>query len=556
MNKNIVNLINEFSKSINENQNILNLTLLYILRNSPYFMGNYEYLNIDFDKKNKSFNIINNKLNNIKGLTNKNLQPTILTTSQDYYIDIKKEETENINLIVSEKDLLRLKIFKSILNNCNNIKDIKNSLDKENEKDPDFIFNISYILSNNEKNILELMNLKTKKGFFKTYEKFSNLSDFEEEFFYGFSKIAKKSKIGLIKEIVSENFQEYNFKELVRSPLNLNPESISTKKERIIFLSRNKLNGKLNNSLLHVLIKSKNKEQLIENLINKYLLEEKKEEMLHNIDSIIKNNSIEFYFEKYYEKINKVYNQVLNVFPFLKEKPNKNNLKIDIIEKKDEDEILEIFKNQSLKIYKSVEIDSATRGLEFSTFEGLTNNYFKEVFFIIKNENDIIGFSKINTDPKKENQVYNLATISVKENFKNQGISKILLESIANYCVDNKKILEISMYTEDGSKYLPNNVENIKNKTGAIILQSDLKGNLKVEFIKDFEKTFADYAKHANISYENKVNIYKKFLEIVKNENPSEDFLENFKIKNKIFEEMAKDFERFIKNKKTFKNKI
>lgn len=537
------------------NKNLSDLCLLYILNESKYFKDNYEYLNLI--KKNNDFIVFNNYLNNVKGLSNNELKKTKVSTNNQYNIDFELEEKDIYkDLIIKEKDRNRMELFQDILLTSKTISEIIESINKENKKDNLFISKIKYLLNENKSDNKLLFSLFFKEEkdieYLKSYKnnEISNIVDscyFEDNIFFGFSKIKNLSRIKLIKEITSDDFSIYKLKKILKSDKIVEVPDFNTSEEKILFITKNTVNGNLKDSIFNILI-SRNK-NIDQKLIDLLFFKNFKEKTLNDIESILSNKSMEYYFELYKDSLNETYKKIKDKYPVLKDKPNLNDIKLEIIEKKEKNDLINVFESQDFNIYQEFEKDAAMRGLEFATYEGLTNEYFKEVFFVVKNQFEIIGFSKINNDPNKEHNVYNLATISVKKNFKNMGISKKILNAIADYCKEQEKILEISIYTKDGISFLPKTVEDIRKNKEVIILETDFKIN-KNEHLKDFESNFAKFAKISKINYKEQLKIYHKHINDYKNNkkeyNPSVD---------ESYDVLLKDFNKIMKKNSKIKVK-
>lgn len=116
-------------------------------------------------------------------------------------------------------------------------------------------------------------------------------------------------------------------------------------------------------------------------------------------------------------------------------------------------------------------------------------------YFIARNENSIAGIALLVNNPfvylneeersyidQIENYKY-LSYVNVNKEFLGNGIGVKLIEEIYKHCQNNNFVYETSDYTEDGSKYLKNKVEDLNKKYGGRLTIIDHKSRKKSEIL-------------------------------------------------------------------------
>jgi len=106
------------------------------------------------------------------------------------------------------------------------------------------------------------------------------------------------------------------------------------------------------------------------------------------------------------------------------------------------------------------------------------NEMTKETHIIALNSNKVIGDVGLQINPYDTSVLW-FKHVVLDQEYRNQGISKELINKAVEYAIDKNMKLEISSYSEDGRRYLSNIFLNLFHQyPGIIIPNSDMKEDL------------------------------------------------------------------------------
>ena len=456
-----------------------------------------------FEKKKENENDLNKE--KIEKLLNKNLLEKVIYFQKELkkIISIKNRFTSNIDNFLNDFDNLCFQYYQNKLKikeiydfskNKNLSMRFKYKLNKENIKNQKEIFELFFILKNNKKLILDLIE-KINKNYFEDfsyflvhffYENVFNSLFFQEDFIIMFFLLLEKH-INLI--LIKENLNKNNYEFLYENYLNesfLNYVIINILKKEDI---RSYLNSLLKENFNN-----------LEKYENKFIINEFNENIIFN-DNI--NNNIE-------EEFMNILNENVNLDYLNKNLEQKNSNFDDKINKINQD-------------YIKIQINR----IKFLNFETFSNEHF------IKNLNEI-------KEKKDENYYKNylnllLSNYKVITEFINNLIDKIIiniksipynikcickiLDLILETKIEKKIINEyekimflVSLFFKNFINYIINNPD-FNGLISTFILSKNTKHNLKI-INKILEKLFSgklfEFNKENN--NENDLLIFNNFL--------------------------------------------
>lgn len=447
---------------VEDKEDINNLTslCLYLVYNKPYFKDRFE----DFFIMQNVYGqqrIVSPKLNNVSGVTNRLINHFVFSASKesayddldffyddgdyiDEYADYENEHNDNEDVGILKKKFenksyyLKNKQIKNLYNFYNNIKDAESLSDfsnkmktfAKNNEDALFDFQIIFSdLSNNHK--------------YAIYEWMINNIAVKGDVSKELSHINFR-KLGEIKSVDNSYITDDNFKE----------EFNKFKKGFITELKEVK-------SVNELIKEKKSLIQPIMAQINKEFPEIKHEPNREDIQDL------EFYFVEIPAEDRSTYKTAMTYIP------EKETLKNSFLKKPDYNiPFIDFLMHSPYQLNEEAMFRSAAiEGLVYLTESSLhKNEYDKHGFIISKTkQGETVGVLSFH-QPKDSQHFSKIGEISVKQNYRNKGLSKKLYENMAKVIIENDIILTNSRYSELGRSYLPSMKKKLQEEMPDLLI--------------------------------------------------------------------------------------
>lgn len=454
--------------------------VLFKLVQDPKFKENYDHITIiERNGENLLFSL---PLNNIKGLTNQNLEGLIIDVptdsplsffnnqeEPDYYISDDGINTDGVSLYVKDSVFSNIYNFISIVENANSLNDIL-----ENINNKDMLLDFSQYVDSNESfyyssNMNKLFNIvcssliiNEKRGFFKlTNKEINPVNSFNSNNCFNFNNLytfVNKSEEELKEKINSLNAL-WTFRLLfVDDSTNEIPSAIedilnnsNIENSKVFDLYDNNVINK--NKLLTILTEKKDNEfdvvdLYFEKFKQDFLMDVKKLDYLKPMSKLNQNNSI----------VDNIISKIKKDHPSLF---NSNNKSIDVVYFDALEEcshysnkpVFEYLTNiNTFNIYDDHNIDSAVKGLNYLQSDSFGYSSQKENFSIcLKNDNEIIGFGHFYI----ENNVIRINTVNIASHYRGNGYIKDIYNKLCDISVEKNLPILTTMYSSDGNSILP-----------------------------------------------------------------------------------------------------
>lgn len=559
MKKNLISSIKEIIEQNNLNninvENLLNIMIYDIYKNSNYFQGMNNYLELISDD-NKVI-LSNASFNSIEGLRNGEFKKL-------YYCN-GILANENINLIFpsdnkltyyyDEEKVKKLDNLKKYLIDSKKFEDLYQYIYNEGKY---FLNDLPDIILNNknyDKNIIKILirtfpftgfeedNLENIL-YYNSYKSFKIDSlDIRDIFYYELNHYLKLNN----EEIKLRFIQDKDLKLLsnnYKRILNKKDLDFENNGEKIY---KNIINNPYiyKSSILKSLLEHNNKEDRAIDLYNRFYFDKAKNNLLKNLEDH-NYKKIENIYNKYDEEIKKYRELIYKKFPIL----NNTNLGFNVDYEYSSNKIGKIIDNKShfLNIFESIDYYNCKKGLKNLEYEYATlKTNYKKVLFYAYNKLEIIG--EMTTTESDNNYFLNIYNFHISKNIiNNEEVLEKMSKKILDYAEENNLIIKYDFIRMNQEKaYLYDKIMNniIKQKNNNVLIlknfnQNEYADRYSKQFNRDLYKIFEEennnllrkaiidfnkLIKKIEILEENETNneiakdLYNNFIEILKKNN-------------------------------------